>query len=360
MIREPRQIVLSDETRRTLRGWDRAPGTPQGVALRARIILLAEAGASNRSIAAQLGVARPTVLLWRRRFAETGLMALTKIEEGRGRKPQIPASKVEEIVHATIHTKPPGETHWSCRTMARAQGVSPATVQRIWDAHGLQPHRVKTFKLSTDKRFSEKLTDVVGLYLNPPDKAMVLCVDEKSQIQALDRTQASLPIKRGRAGTMTHDYKRHGTTTLFAALNLLEGKVIGSCLPRHRHQEFLFFLRKLDREFSPDLDLHLVVDNYGTHTHPKVKAWLEKHPRFQLHFVPTSSSWLNLIERWFREITQKRIRRGVFTSVSELIAAIEDYLRVYNENPRPFVWTASVDSILEKVRRCKAILETAH
>jgi len=244
--------------------------------------------------------------------------------------------------------------------MASAQGVSSATVQRIWDAHGLQPHRVKTFKLSTDKRFSEKLTDVVGLYLNPPDKAIVLCVDEKSQIQALDRTQASLPMKRGRAGTMTHDYKRHGTTTLFAALNLLEGKVIGSCLPRHRHQEFLFFLRKLDREFSPDLDLHLVVDNYGTHTHPAVKAWLEKHPRFQLHFIPTSSSWLNLIERWFREITHKRIRRGVFTSVPELIAAIEEYLRVYNENPKPFVWTASVDSILEKVGRCKAILETVH
>jgi len=360
MVKQPRQIVLSIEARRTLEGWLRAPGTPQGVAVRARIVLLAAAGASNRSIHAQLGVARPTVLLWRRRFAEAGLMALTRIEEGRGRKPRIPASKVEEIVRATIHTKPPGQTHWSCRTMASAQGVSSATVQRIWDAHGLQPHRVKTFKLSTDKRFSEKLTDVVGLYLNPPDKAIVLCVDEKSQIQALDRTQASLPMKRGRAGTMTHDYKRHGTTTLFAALNLLEGKVIGSCLPRHRHQEFLFFLRKLDREFSPDLDLHLVVDNYGTHTHPAVKAWLEKHPRFQLHFIPTSSSWLNLIERWFREITHKRIRRGVFTSVPELIAAIEEYLRVYNENPKPFVWTASVDSILEKVGRCKAILETVH
>ncbi len=244
--------------------------------------------------------------------------------------------------------------------MAQAEGVSPATVQRIWDAHGLQPHRMETFKLSRDPRFVEKLTDVVGLYLNPPDKAIVLCVDEKSQIQALDRTQPGLPMKKGRCGTMTHDYKRHGTTTLFAALNVLEGKVIGQCLPRHRHQEFLKFLRRLDREFSKELALHLIVDNYGTHTHENVQRWLAKHRRFHLHFTPTSSSWLNLVERWFREITGKRIRRGVFHSVEDLIRAIEEYLEAYNKNPRPFVWTASVDAILRKIGPCKAVLETLH
>lgn len=240
--------------------------------------------------------------------------------------------------------------------MAKAQGVSPATVQRIWDAHNLKPHRVDTFKLSNDKRFLEKLTDVVGLYLNPPEKAIVLCVDEKSQIQALDRTQPSLPMKPGRAGTMTHDFKRHGTTTLFAALSMLDGSVIGQCLPRHRHQEFLKFLRTLDREFPSGLDLHLIVDNYGTHTHRSVDLWLAKHPRFHLHFVPTSCSWLNLIERWFRQLTDKAIRRGVFHSVPDLITAIEAYLVAYNEDPKPFVWTAEVDKIIEKIARARAAL----
>ena len=360
MLKPASAVTLTEEQRKTLEAWTRAASTPQAVALRVRIILAADAGEPNRAIAKRLGTSRQTVLLWRARFLEGGVAALTAIKPGRGRKPSIAAAKVQTIVRATLQTKPPGATHWSCRSMARAQGVSPATVQRIWDAHGLQPHRVETFKLSTDPRFTEKLTDVVGLYLNPPDKAIVLCVDEKSQIQALDRTQPGLPMKRGRAGTMTHDYKRNGTTTLFAALDLLQGKVVGACLPRHRHQEFLHFLRQLDREFSPDLDLHLVLDNYGTHTHPVVKAWLEKHPRFMLHFTPTSSSWLNLVERWFREITQKRIRRGVFCSVKDLIAAIEEYLEVNNENPKPFVWTASVESILKKVNKCKAILETVH
>jgi len=300
------------------------------------------------------------VLLWRERFAKGGPTALTEIQAGRGRKRSISAKKIKQVVDATLHTKPKAATHWSCRTMAHAQGVSPATVQRIWDAHGLQPHRVETFKLSRDPQFVEKLTDVVGLYLNPPDKAVVLCVDEKSQIQALDRTQPGLPMKRGRCGTMTHDYKRHGTTTLFAALNVLEGTVIGQCLPRHRHQEFLKFLRRLDREFPKDLALHLIVDNYGTHKHENVQRWLDRHARFQLHFTPTSSSWLNLVERWFREITGKRIRRGVFHSVKDLIQAIEEYLDTYNQDPRPFVWTASVDAILRKVGRCKAVLETLH
>jgi len=244
--------------------------------------------------------------------------------------------------------------------MAHAQGVSKSTVQRIWDAHGLQPHRIKTFKLSKDKRFVEKLTDVVGVYLNPPDKAVILCIDEKSQIQALNRMQPGLPMKPGRCGTMTHDYKRNGTTCLFAALNVLEGKVIGSCFPRHRHIEFLKFLRTVGRDIPRKLAIHVILDNYGTHNHPKVRAWLAKHPRFHLHFTPTSSSWLNLVERWFGEITRKRIRRGSFNSTQELIQAIDEYIQITNENPTPFVWTKKVDVILEKVNRCKAVAGTLH
>jgi len=352
--------VVSDEQRAVLERWVGAQKTPQSVALRARIVLLAAEGEPNSQIARTLAVSRPTVILWRSRFAEGGTAALTETKPGRGRKPTIPAAKVKAIVQATTQTTPPGQTHWSCRTMAKAHGVSPATVQRIWDAHGLKPHRVRTFKLSNDPRFSEKLTDVVGLYLNPPEQAIVLCVDEKSQIQALDRTQPSLPMKKGRAGTMTHDYKRNGTTTLFAALDVLQGTVVGQCLPRHRHQEFLKFLRTLDREFPGQRELHLIVDNYRTHKHDNVDAWLAKHPRFHLHFIPTSSSWLNLVERWFRELTEKAIRRGVFHSVPDLIAAIEAFLAAHNNDPKPFVWTASVDSILAKVGRCKAVLETVH
>ena len=244
--------------------------------------------------------------------------------------------------------------------MAKAQRISRMAVQRIWDRHGLKPHLTKTFKLSRDQRFVEKLYDVVGLYLNPPDKALVLCVDEKSQIQALDRTQPGLPIKKGRCGTMTHDYKRHGTTTLFAALSMLDGKVIGDCMPRHRHQEFIRFLNKIDAETPSNLDRHLIVDNYATHKHPRVKSWMRRHPRFHIHFIPTSSSWLNLVERWFREITDKRIRRGSFHNVAELIAAIEDYLKCHNQNPRVFVWKASADSIMTKIAKCKEALGTLH
>jgi transposase len=353
-------LPVSSEHRRILERWVRAPSTPQSIVMRARLVLMAAEGAANNRIAAELGVTRSTVILWRSRFAEGGPAALTETAPGRGRKPSIDAERIKAIVDATLHTTPPGATHWSCRTMAKAQGVSPATVARIWDAHGLAPHRVRAFKLSRDPRFSEKLTDVVGLYLDPPDKAIVLCVDEKSQIQALDRTQPSLPMKRGRAGTMTHDYKRHGTTSLFAALNVLDGRVIGQCHARHRHQEFLAFLRRLDREFPADLDLHLIVDNYRTHSHPVVRTWLEKHPRFVLHFTPTGSSWLNLVERWFRELTQKRLRRGVFRSVPELVAAIEGFLAAHNEDPKPFVWTATAEAIVAKVSRCRVILETLH
>jgi transposase len=307
-------------------------------------------------IAERVGVTVVTVRAWRARFAQTGLADLGVVRAGRGRKPSIAAEKVEAIVHATLHEKPSGETHWSCRTMAKAQGVSPATVQRIWSARDLKPHRVATFKLSNDKHFEEKLVDVVGLYLNPPKKAIVLCMDEKSQIQALDRTQPSLPMKKGRAGTMTHDYKRNGTTTLFAALDVLSGAVIGECLPRHRHEEFLKFLRTIDREVPRGLQIHLILDNYATHKHPTVKSWLAKHPRFHLHFTPTSSSWLNMVERFFGKLTDKAIRRGVFHSVPDLIEAIEAYLAATNKDPEPFVWTATADQILTKVRRGRITL----
>jgi len=353
-------LPMSLEQKRTLEAWVRARNTPQTVALRARICLLASEGMPNNAIAKRLQTSRPTVLLWRKRFKERGVLGLSEEAPKGPSKRRLSRSKVEVIVQATLHTKPPAATHWSVRTMAKAQGVSPATVARIWQAHGLKPHRVKTFKLSKDKRFVEKLTDVVGLYLNPPDKAMVLCVDEKSQIQALDRTQPGLPMKKGRCGTMTHDYKRNGTTTLFAALNVLDGTVIGSCYPRHRHEEFLKFLRKIDRETPDGMNLHLIVDNYGTHKHPNVKKWLSKHKWFHLHFIPTSSSWLNLIERWFGEITRKRIRRGVFHSVPDLIAAIEEYIRLNNQDPKPFVWTKKADEIIQKISRCKAIMETLH
>ncbi len=360
MWKPAKTLKMTEEQRRTLQGWVRAGTSPQRTVLRARICLLAADGMSNNAIAKALETTRPTVIQWRQRFKEQGPVGLSEDAPHGPSAKALPPQKVKAIVEATLHTTPADATHWSTRTMAKVQGVSNATVSRIWDAHGLQPHRVETFKLSKDKRFVEKLTDVVGVYLNPPDKAVVLCVDEKSQIQALDRTQPGLPIKKGRCGTMTHDYKRNGTTCLFAALNVLEGKVIGSCYPRHRNVEFLKFLRQIDREVPQDLAIHMILDNYGTHKHPKVNAWLEKHTRFHLHFTPTSSSWLNLVERWFGEITRKRIRRGVFHSVPELVAAIEDYIRINNENPKPFVWTKKVDSILAKLAHCKAVVETLH
>jgi transposase len=360
MWQPTKPLPMSQEQKKTLETWVRASTTAQRIVLRSRICLLAAAGQSNNAIAGQLDVTRPTVLLWRKRFAEQGPTGLAE-DAPHGRSSRRIQDKVTKaIVEATLHTTPPGATHWSTRTMATKFGVSNATICRIWNAHGLQPHRVETFKLSKDKRFVEKLTDVVGLYLNPPNKALVLCVDEKSQVQALDRTQPGLPMKKGRCGTMTHDYKRNGTTCLFAALNVLEGTVIGSCYPRHRNEEFLRFLRQIDRETPAGLDLHLVLDNYGTHNPENVHQWLEKHPRFHLHFTPTSSSWLNLVERWFGEITRKRIRRGVFKSVPELIQAIEEFIRINNQNPKPFVWTKKVDQILEKVGRCKAVTETLH
>jgi len=354
------KLSITEEERKTLKAWVAAKTSPQRTVLRARICLLAAEGLPNRAIARALKTSRPTVVQWRKRFEERGPQGLAEDAPHGLSSRALPAEKIKAIVEATLHTTPPDATHWSTRTMAEAMGVSNATVSRIWDAHGLQPHRVEGFKLSKDKRFVEKLTDVVGVYLNPPDKAVVLCVDEKSQVQALDRTQPGLPMKKGRCGTMTHDYKRNGTTCLFAALNVLEGKVIGSCYPRHRNIEFRKFLRQIDRETPKDLAIHMILDNYGTHNHPKVRAWLERHPRFHCHFTPTSSSWLNLVERWFGEITRKRIRRGVFSSVSDLVFAIEEFIRVNNANPKPFVWTKNVDAILEKVARCKAVTVTLH
>jgi transposase len=334
--------------------------TPQKIVLRARIALGAAAGEANSELARSLGTSRPTVLLWRGRYAEAGIPGLLYDAPRPGRHPRISAAKVQAIVEATLQTTPRNATHWSTRTMARAQGISEATVRRIWHAHGLQPHRVETFKLSRDPAFVTKLRDIVGLYLNPPDKALVLCVDEKSQIQALDRTQPVLPLRPGVPARQTHDYIRHGTTTLFAALNVLDGKVIGTCMPRHRHTEFLAFLERIERATPKRRAIHLIVDNYGTHKHPSVRAWLAVHPRFHLHFTPTGASWLNLVERWFAEITRQRIRRGTFRSVPDLIRAIQAYLQEHNQNPRPFLWTASVKSIMRKIRRCKEASDAGH
>ena len=351
----PLPLESSDEQQ--VRQWLSAFGTPQQVVLRCRIVLAVAAGESDLAIAQQLEINRKTVALWRTRYRREGLKSLWEIAPGRGRKPTYGPEKIQAIVDTTLQAKPKGRTQWSCRLLAARQGIGKSTVSNIWRSHNLKPHRVKTFKLSRDPRFLEKLTDVVGLYLNPPEQAMVLCVDEKSQIQALDRTQPGLPMKKGRCGTMTHDYKRHGTTTLFAALDLLRGKVIGQCYKRHRHQEFLRFLRQLDGEFPAGICLHLVMDNYGTHKTDEVRAWLKRHPRFVLHFVPTSSSWLNLVERWFRELTTECVRRGAFFSVADLESAIAEFLAAWNEEPKPFVWTATVDSIVEKLSRCRQTLE---
>jgi len=359
-VRTAEPIILSPVERPILERWAHGKSFPARLIQRAQIIRMAAEGVLSQEIARRLEISRPTVQLWRQRFLALRLPGLEKDAPRRGRIPKISQRKVRAVVEATIQTSPPNATHWSTRSMAEAQALSEATIRRIWKRHNLKPHLVRTFKLSRDKRFVEKLIDVVGLYLNPPDKSLVLSVDEKSQIQALDRTQPGLPLKKGRCGTMTHDYKRNGTTTLFAALSMLDGKVIGDCMPRHRHQEFIRFLNQIDAETPSEVDLHLIVDNYGTHKHPRVKSWLRRHPRFHLHFIPTSSSWLNLVERWFREITDKRLRRGSFRSVPELITAIKQYLEGHNQNPKVFVWSASVERILTKIAKCKEVLDALH
>src|SRR6266705_1869676 len=360
MSRTADPIILTPQEQSTLAAWTRARSYPLRLVQRARIIQMAANGVFNQDIARAVGVSRPTVQLWRQRFLALRLPGLEKDAPRPGRRARISARKIHAVVDATLHTRPSQATHWSTRSMARAQHLSQATVQRIWKQHNLKPHLVKTFKLSSDKHFVEKLTDVVGLYLNPPDKALVLCVDEKSQIQALDRTQPLLPLRPGVPARQTHDYKRNGTTNLFAALNMLDGTVIGDCMPRHRHQEFIRFLQLISVKTPLDLDLHLIVDNYGTHKHPRVQSWLKRHPRFHLHFIPTSSSWLNMVERWFREITDRRIRRGSFQNVPDLIAAINQYIQTHNQNPKVFVWSASVERIMGKIAKCKEALETLH
>jgi transposase len=360
MSRIAAPIILSPEERSMLNTWVRGRRLPVRLVQRSQIIQMAADGMHSQNIAQELGISRPTIQLWRQRFLALRLVGLEKDAPRPGRIPKIPEKKIQEVVEATLHTTPSNATHWSTRSMSKAQGLSEATIRRIWKQYNLKPHLLKTFKLSSDKHFIEKLHDVVGLYMNPPDKSVVFCVDEKSQIQALDRTQPGLPMKKGRCGTMTHDYKRNGTTTLFAALSMLDGKVIGDCMPRHRHQEFIRFLNKIDSETPVGLDMHLIVDNYGTHKHPRVTSWLKRHPRFHLHFIPTSSSWLNLVECWFRKITDKRIRRGTFHNVAALTAAIKSYIDAHNQNPHVFVWTAPAERILTKISKCKEALDALH
>jgi transposase len=349
------EIVLTDEERGELTRLARSKLTSVRLALRARIVLLAAQGVQNIDIAAQLNVGRVQVARWRERFARLRLSGIER-DLPRGAPPS--TVDVARLVELTTQSTPAAATHWSTRTMAAELGVSAASVSRHWRKHGLKPHLVRGFKVSRDPLFVEKLEDIVGLYRSPPEHALVLCCDEKSQVQALDRTQPGLPMKKGRAATVTHDYKRNGTTTLFAALNVLDGQVIAQCQQRHRHTEWLRFLRKIDRETPKDKALHLIADNYATHKHPAVQEWLGKHPRFNMHFTPTSASWLNMVERFFRDLTDKRLRRGVFTSVPELITAIDEYIAHHNIKPKPFIWTKCARDILQKVIRANSRLSS--
>jgi transposase len=326
------------------------------VAQRCRIVLLAAEGQQDKQIADRMHMAPRMAARWRSRFIKLGVDGLLDDAPRPGRKPSIAAEKVAEVIAKTTQSKPAAATHWSRSTMAREAGISDSSVGRIWRAHGLKPHRVESFKISNDPEFAEKLEDIVGLYLNPPEHALVLSVDEKSQIQALDRTQPGLPMKKGRGQTMTHDYKRNGTTTLFAALNTATGEVYGLCQQRHRHHEWLKFLRLIDQTVSSQKHIHIICDNYATHKHPRVQRWLDRHKRFHVHFTPTSASWLNMIERFFRDLTQTRIRRGVFRDLEQLIMAIGDYIDRHNQNPKPFIWTAKASDILEKVTRARGAL----
>ena len=356
-MRVAQSIELTESENKTLTMWARGRRTAVRVMKRAKIVLLAAKGEQNKTIAERLGIDRGQVSRWRGRFVNKRVAGIEKDLPRGGRKAKKREEMAPLIIERTTQTKPSNATHWSVRTLADTLGIDKSMVQRVWHASGLKPHLTKTFKVSRDKKFVEKVIDVVGLYLNPPEHALVLCADEKTSVQALDRTQPGLPLVKGRLGTMTHDYKRNGTTTLFAALEMTEGSVIGTCMDRHRHQEWIKFLKLIDQQTPPQLDLHLIVDNYATHKHPKVKTWLKRHRRFHQHFVPTSSSWLNLVERWFRDLTDKRIRRGVFKSVPDLIAAIEAYIAHHNNNPKPFVWTAKAEDIIAKYRRAKAVLD---
>jgi len=356
-MRVARPVVLSAEWQAILESRARARSAPARSVERARIVLLAAAGWQDRQIAAKLKITAAKAARWRNRFLDGGLAALDKDAPRPGRTPIITPAKVQEVIRKTTQEKPTNATHWSTRSMAAAAGLSEKSVRRIWHQHGLKPHLVRTFKLSNDPEFAQKLEAIVGLYLNPPEHAIVLCADEKSQIQALDRTQPGLPLKKGRCGTMTHDYKRNGTATLFAAMNTLDGTVISMCDDQHRHQEWLKFLRVIDQVTPERKEIHLIADNYATHKHPRVQRWLTRHPRFHVYFTPTSSSWLNMVERFFRDLTENRIRRGIFHDVEELIMAIGDYIDKHNEKPKPFIWTAKASDILEKVKRARLALD---
>lgn len=350
-------VVLSPDVRRVLEARVRAQRASARSVERAQMVLLAADGWQDQLIAMQLQMTPEKVARWRRRFLAEGVAALDQDAPRSGRPRTITAAEELAVVRKTTQETPPQATHWSTRTMAAATGHSEKSIRRIWQRHGLKPHLTRTFKISRDPAFAEKVEAIVGLYLAPPEHALVLCVDEKSQIQALDRTQPGLPLKPGRCGTMTHDYKRHGTATLFAALSTLDGSVISMCEDRHRHQEWLKVLRLIDATTPPDRDLYLIVDNYATHKHPKVTRWLTRHPRFHVYFTPTSSSWLNMVERFFRDLTQQRLRRGVFHSVEELVTAITDYIAQHNGQPKPFIWTASANDILAKVTRARAVFD---
>ena len=356
-MRVAKPVQLSADDDRLLRVLSNRKRIEARIQMRARIVLLAATGMSDKDIAQKLLTDRRVAARWRARFLAVGVDGLLQDATRPGRpRTAREAGIVEEVVRITLQETPAGATHWSTRTMAEYLGTNASTVARIWRAHGLKPHRVESFKLSNDPHFVEKLQDIVGLYLDPPEHALVLCCDEKTQIQALDRTQPGLPLKRGRGTTLTHDYKRNGVTTLFAALNVLTGKVMSMTDQLHRHQEWLRFLETIDRKTPKKKELHLIVDNYATHKHPQVLAWLAKHPRFHMHFTPTSSSWLNMVERFFRDITDKRIRRGVFKSVADLKAAIAEYIAVHNAKPKPFIWSAKASDILAKVTRARAVL----
>lgn len=355
-MRVAKTIELDEHTERELRALVRRRRVEVRLQQRALVVLLAAKGLQNKDIAGQTELDRRQVALWRQRFVAGGIDALRKDAPRTGRPATVTAEVESRIVNATLHDRPVNATHWSTRTLAEYLGVGATTIRRVWHSNGLKPHLSRTFKLSRDPRFEDKLLDVVGLYMNPPERALVLSCDEKSQIQALNRTQPGLPMKKGRAGTVTHDYKRHGTTTLFAALNTLDGSVISMCQARHRHSEWLKFLRLIERRTPKHLSLHLIVDNYATHSHPEVRKWLALHPRFVMHFTPASASWLNMVERFFRDITDKRIRRDSFTSVAELELAIDLYVAHHNIDPKPFIWTARASDILAKVTRAKSAL----
>lgn len=357
----PKAVVnLTDTERLQLESISHSRTLPHALVTRALIVLRAAEGASNIAIADEVGLSMQAVCKWRQRYVKQGLPGLhDELRPGRPRS--VSDEKVAAVIRKTLNTKPKDGTHWTIRSIAKEIKLSRPTVHRIWRAFGVQPHRQRHFKLSTDPFFVEKVRDIVGLYLNPPDKAMVLCVDEKSQIQALDRTQPVLPMGMGYVEGVTHDYVRHGTTTLFAALDIATGQVLTQCKSRHRHQEYLQFLKEVDTNVPQDLDIHLVVDNYATHKHPKVKRWLAARPRYQVHYTPTYASWLNQVEIWFNLITQKAIRRGTFKNVKDLIGKIDQFVKGYNKNTQPFQWNATADSILEKVKRlCQLISETRH